>query len=86
MRRYGARIVVSLTWDEEGVTECAFVTRAFWRGEAIDQVQLHLRGGRGQDVLLAWRIYLRRRGGGFFPPCRWLGRGHVSDRDRLLRP
>lgn len=45
VRRYDARMVVPLTWDEEGVTECAFVTRAFWRGRAVDQVQLHLRGG-----------------------------------------
>ena len=44
VRRYDARMVVPLTWDEEGVTECAFVTRAFWRGRAVDQVQLHLRG------------------------------------------
>ena len=44
VRRYDARMVVPLTWDEEGVTECAFVTRAFWRGRAVDQVQLHLKG------------------------------------------
>lgn len=44
VRRYDARMVVPLTWDEEGVTECAFVTRAFWRGKAVDQVQLHLKG------------------------------------------
>ena len=43
MRRYDARMVVPLTWDEEGVTECAFATRAFWRGRAIDQVQPHLK-------------------------------------------
>ena len=47
VRRYDARMVVPLTWDEEGVTECAFVTRAFWRGRAIDQVQLHLKGSDG---------------------------------------
>ena len=45
VRRYDARMVVPLTWDEEGITECAFVTRAFWRGKAIDQVQLHVCGG-----------------------------------------
>ena len=44
VRRYDARMVVPLTWDEEGVAECAFVTRAFWRGRAVDQVQLHLKG------------------------------------------
>lgn len=47
VRRYDARMVVPLTWDEEGVTECAFVTRAFWRGRAVDQVQLHLKGAGG---------------------------------------
>ena len=47
VRRYDARMVVPLTWDEEGVTECAFVTRAFWRGKAVDQVQLHLKGSGG---------------------------------------
>ena len=47
VRRYDARMVVPLTWDEDGVTECAFVTRAFWRGKAVNQVQLHLRGADG---------------------------------------
>lgn len=44
VRRYDARMVVPLTWDDEGVSECAFVTRAFWRGRAVNQVQLHLKG------------------------------------------
>lgn len=44
VRRYDARMVVPLTWDEEGVSECAFIMRAFWRGRAVDQVQLHLKG------------------------------------------
>ena len=43
IRRYDARMIVPLSWDEEGVTECAFVTRAFYRGKAVDQLQLHLR-------------------------------------------
>lgn len=47
VRRYDARMVVPLTWDEEGVTECAFVMCALWRGRAVDQVQLHLRGAGG---------------------------------------
>ena len=49
VRRYDARMVVPLTWDEEGVAECAFVTRAFWRGKAVDQVQLHLKGS-GEEI------------------------------------
>lgn len=44
VRRYDARMVVPLTWDEDGVSECAFVTRAFFRGRAIDQLQMHLKG------------------------------------------
>lgn len=47
VRRYDARMIVPLTWDEEGVTECAFVTRAFWKGRAIDMAQLHLKGASG---------------------------------------
>ena len=44
IRHYDARMVLPLTWDEEGVSECAFVTRAFYRGKAVDQLQMHLRG------------------------------------------
>lgn len=45
VRHYDARMVVPLSWDEDGVSECAFVTRAFYRGKAVDQLQMHLRGG-----------------------------------------
>lgn len=47
IRHYDARMVIPLTWDEDGVTECAFVTRAFYRGRAVDQLQMHLKGGMG---------------------------------------
>ena len=47
IRHYDARMGIPLTWDEDGVTECAFVTRAFYRGKAVDQLQMHLRGGAG---------------------------------------
>ena len=36
-----------LTWYAEGVSECAFVTRAYWRGGAVDQLQMHLLGASG---------------------------------------
>ena len=45
IRHYDVRMVIPLTWDEDGITECAFVTRAFYRGKAVDQLQMHLRGG-----------------------------------------
>ena len=47
VRHYDARMAMPLTWDEDGVTKCAFVTRAFYRGMAVDQLQMHLRGGMG---------------------------------------
>lgn len=43
IRRYDARMVIPLTWDETGIAECAFVTRVFHKGEPVDQLQLHLR-------------------------------------------
>lgn len=47
VRHYDARMVVPLSWDEEGVSECAFVTRAHLRGRAVDQLQMHLVGADG---------------------------------------
>lgn len=47
IRHYDARMVIPLTWDEDGITECAFVTRAFYRGKAVDQLQMHLKGSAG---------------------------------------
>ena len=49
IRHYDARMVIPLTWDEEGVSECAFVTRVFYRGKAVDQLQMHLKGGLALD-------------------------------------
>lgn len=45
IRQYDAQMVIPLSWDEDRVTECAFVTRAFYRGKAVDQLQMHLLGG-----------------------------------------
>ena len=44
IRRYDARMVIPLSWDEERVTECAFVTRAYYRGQRLPQPYLrHIR-------------------------------------------
>lgn len=51
VRRYDARMVVPLAWDEDGVTECAFVTRAHDRGRTIHQPQEHLLGEHGTYVI-----------------------------------
>ena len=51
VRHYDARMTVPLTWDAEGVRECAFVTRAFDRGRPVDQLQMHLLGAGGGYVI-----------------------------------
>ena len=47
VRHYDARMVVPLSWDAEGVRECAFVTRCFSRGAFLDQLQMHVVGDDG---------------------------------------
>ena len=47
IRHYDARMVVPLAWDAEGISECAFVTRAFFRGRPVDQLQMHVAGAGG---------------------------------------
>lgn len=47
LRRYDARMVIPLTWDDDGVTECAFCTKAYHDGREIDQLQLHLKEESG---------------------------------------
>ena len=42
IRRYDARMVRPLSWDEEGVSECAFVTRVSAKGKRADQLQVHV--------------------------------------------
>ena len=40
-RRYDARMVLPLSWDDDGVTECAFVTDAYVDGHKVHQLQMH---------------------------------------------
>ena len=47
IRRYDARMILPLTWDEDGITECAFATAAVVRGELFNQLQLHVKGEGG---------------------------------------
>ena len=42
IRRYFANMTLPLSWDEDGVTECAFATRIHMRGKPVDQLQMHL--------------------------------------------
>lgn len=50
LKHYDARMVVPLTWDEDGVSECAFVTRCFDKGKPVDQLQLHVKGILGYQI------------------------------------
>ena len=45
VRRYDARMVLPLSWDDDGVSECAFVTQVSHEGKALDQVQMHVMEG-----------------------------------------
>lgn len=45
IRRYDARMVVPLSCDDDGVSECAFVTRVNIRGKAYIQLQVHALDG-----------------------------------------
>lgn len=42
VRRYDAKCTLPLSWDDDGVTECAFVTRATVEGKQVDQLVMHL--------------------------------------------
>lgn len=41
LRRYDARMVVPISWDEEEASECAFVTRVTIKGKTYTQLQVH---------------------------------------------
>lgn len=41
VRRYDAKMMLPLTWDEDGTTECAFCTRATLKGKEVTQLQIH---------------------------------------------
>lgn len=42
VRRSFARCVLPLSWDDDGVTECAFASQATVRGKRYDQLQMHV--------------------------------------------
>lgn len=50
-RRYWADMVIPLSWDDDGVTECAFCTSATVRGEKVTQLQMHVVGDGGTYVI-----------------------------------
>lgn len=50
-RTYDARMVKPLSWDNDGITECAFVTRVSLKGKYADQLQMHVLGEDGTYVI-----------------------------------
>lgn len=62
-RRYDARMVLPLTWDDDEVTECAFVTTARYKGRAVDQLQCHVLEDDGYHVK-TWLFSRDQAGGG----------------------
>ena len=55
VRRYDAKMVIPLTWDEDGATECAFCTRVTAKGRQAVQLQMHLLdGGTYHVVTKVW--------------------------------
>ncbi len=54
LRRYDARMVLPLSWDDDGVTECAFCTKASKGGKRLDQVQMHVIDGGEYHIKTAF--------------------------------
>lgn len=58
VRRYDAKMVLPLTWDEDGTTECAFCTRVTVKGKQAVQLQMHVMDaetGTYHIVTKVWR-------------------------------
>lgn len=69
-RRYDARTILPLSWDDDGVSECAFVTRAYVDGTAVHQLQAHLRDDATGEYHVVTRLFDERSGEEVFPE--WL--------------
>ena len=51
LRTYDARMIVPLSWDDDGVSECAFCTKTHVGGKPYDQLQVHRLGDAGTYVV-----------------------------------
>lgn len=56
-RRYDARMVLPLSWDDEQVAECAFCTSATSGGRAVTQLQAHLLDREGGTYHVVTRLF-----------------------------
>ena len=53
VRRFDARMVVPLSWDDDGVSEVALCTRVWHAGKPYDQVQMHVLSFDGYHITTA---------------------------------
>lgn len=51
LRTYDARMIIPLTWDDDGVTECAFCSTVHVGGKPLTQLQVHRAGDGGAYVV-----------------------------------
>ena len=57
VRRYDAKMVVPLTWDEDGTAECAFCTRVTVKGKQAVQLQMHVVDGETRTYHVVTRVW-----------------------------
>lgn len=57
VRRYDAKMVLPLTWDEDGTTECAFCTRVTIKGKQAVQLQMHVVDGETGTYHIVTRVW-----------------------------
>lgn len=53
VRRYDARMVLPLSWDDDGTSECALCTRVSVKGRPLTQVTAHVLGEGGYHIVTA---------------------------------
>lgn len=51
LQRYDARMLKPLSWDEEGISECAIATRITVKGKSIERLNLYVLDGGTYHVL-----------------------------------
>lgn len=57
VRRYDAKMVLPLTWDEDGTKECAFCTRVTIRGKQAIQLQMHVMDGETGTYHIVTKVW-----------------------------
>lgn len=53
VRRYGANQLIPLSWDDDGISECAFCSQFTLAGKTYDQVQMHVLVGNTYHIKTA---------------------------------